>query len=250
MSEAWPVIGTTVPKAAANPGRGETGNSGCHGDQKTIPAHKNSSTTLRFNARERAESMIEMANLSVITKVSRVFLRIYAYTARWNGSSKRLPCHTRGAFAMKYFSAYFCGILIVLAGNAAAQTRIYTKPEGRLFTVDGVAYTSATTYNWAPGTKHVLATDRGQDTGAIKTIYAFQNWQYTGGLLSNNPIVTVTADPALKEFYATFTVQHALSLNFASCARQLPTGGPADGQRHPVYGRRGPVVRGRSAESG
>jgi hypothetical protein len=29
--------------------------------------------------------MIEMANLSVITKVSRVFLRIYAYTARWNG---------------------------------------------------------------------------------------------------------------------------------------------------------------------
>jgi uncharacterized protein (TIGR03437 family) len=64
----------------------------------------------------------------------------------------------------------------------------------------------------------VLATNRGQDTGGIKTIYNFENWQYTGGVLSTNPSVTVTADPTLKEFWATFSVQHALSLNFASCA--------------------------------
>jgi uncharacterized protein (TIGR03437 family) len=87
-----------------------------------------------------------------------------------------------------------------------------------MFTVDGVAYTAATTHLWAPGSKHILATDKGQDTGAIKTVYTFQNWQYSGGLLlSTNPTVTITADPTLKEFYATFAVQHALSLNFASC---------------------------------
>ena len=100
--------------------------------------------------------MIEMANLSVIPKVSRVFARIYAYTARWKGSSKSFPFQTRGASAMKYFSAYLCGILILLAGNAAGQTRVYTIPEGRMFTVDGVAYTAATTHLWATGSKHIL----------------------------------------------------------------------------------------------
>jgi hypothetical protein len=117
---------------------------------------------------------------------------------------------------MKYFSAYIYGILIVLAGNAAAA-RVYTIPEGRMFTVDGAVYTSATTHMWATGSKHVLATDKGQDTGAIKSRYIFQNWQYTGGVLSSNPIVTITADPTLKEFYATFSIQHALSLNISLC---------------------------------
>ena len=63
----------------------------------------------------------------------------------------------------------------------------------------------------------MLATDKGQETGAIKSIFAFQNWQYTGGLLSTNPSVTITADPSLKEFYATFSVQHALTLNISLC---------------------------------
>jgi hypothetical protein len=35
--------------------------------------------------------MIEMANDSVITKVSRVFLRVYTYTSRWNGAADSLP---------------------------------------------------------------------------------------------------------------------------------------------------------------
>lgn len=166
--------------------------------------------------------MIEMANLSVIPKVSRVFLRIYAYTARWNGSPKSNPRQTRGGSAMKYISAYFFGILILLAGNAAAQTsgpvRVYTVPDGRLYSVDGVYYSAPVGQMWAAGSKHVLATDKGQETGGIKTTYTFQSWQYAGGLLSTNPTVTVTADPSLKEFYAMFTVQHALTLNISTCA--------------------------------
>ena len=37
--------------------------------------------------------MIEMANESAITKVSRVFLRVYTYTARWNGTRGFVPAH-------------------------------------------------------------------------------------------------------------------------------------------------------------
>jgi uncharacterized protein (TIGR03437 family) len=86
-----------------------------------------------------------------------------------------------------------------------------------MYSVDGVTYTAATIFNWPQGSKHVISTDKGQDGGAIKTLYTFQNWQYTGGLLSNSNSITITADPMLKEFYATFSVQHGLSLNFSNC---------------------------------
>jgi uncharacterized protein (TIGR03437 family) len=123
---------------------------------------------------------------------------------------------------MKCFSAYFVGILILIAGNSAAQTsgavKVYTVPTGRLFHVDGVYHQDPTAHLWTAGTKHVLGTDKGQETGIIKTRYAFQDWKVNGGtVLTTNPVVTVTADPSLKEFYATFTVEHALTLNISTC---------------------------------
>ena len=122
---------------------------------------------------------------------------------------------------MKYFSAYFFGILILLAGNSSAQTsgmvRVYTVPNGRLFHVDGVPYLDATAHVWAAGTKHVLATDQGFDNGPIKTRYTFQDWRYSDGLISTSRVVTVTADPSIKELFATFNVEHALTLNISTC---------------------------------
>jgi uncharacterized protein (TIGR03437 family) len=71
---------------------------------------------------------------------------------------------------------------------------------------------------WLAGSRHTLTTNQGQDQGSAKTTYTFQGWQYVGGLLSNNTEVTVTADPAIQDIYASFQVQHALSLSFAGCA--------------------------------
>src|SRR5512133_3149429 len=130
--------------------------------------------TLRFNALEQRESMIEMGSLSVITKVSRVFARIYAYTARWKGSKSPGPIPTWGSSAMKYFSAYFWGILILTAARSSAQTsgavRVYTIPAGRTFSVDGVFYSAPLSAMWQSGTKHILSTDKGQDQGNAKTV--------------------------------------------------------------------------------
>src|SRR5262249_57133199 len=109
----------------------------------------------------------------------------------------------------------FLGILILVAGNAAAQTsspvRIYTIPDGRIYRVDGVVAMAPTANMWLEGSRHTLMTDRGQDGGGVKTVYTFQSWGSSGGQLSTNPSVTVTADPAVREIYATFLVEHALT---------------------------------------
>jgi uncharacterized protein (TIGR03437 family) len=129
---------------------------------------------------------------------------------------------------MKYFSAYFCGILILFAGNAAAEnsgaTRIYTVPAGRDFSVDGILYTGPTAQMWAAGSKHVLSVQPQQHAAIFKTRYEFTGWRYAGGELSKNATVQVTADPTLTEFYAEFDVSHAVSLQIARCGECPPVG--------------------------
>jgi uncharacterized protein (TIGR03437 family) len=127
---------------------------------------------------------------------------------------------------MRYFSAIFWGILTLAAGNAAAQTsgpaKVYTSPDGRQYTVDGVSYTSASAHMWLTGTRHVLYTEKEQASPSVKSKFTFQSWQYKQGQLSTNQSVAVTADPALNEFWAEFTVQHALTLNFSGCDSGTP----------------------------
>jgi uncharacterized protein (TIGR03437 family) len=94
---------------------------------------------------------------------------------------------------------------------------VYTLPDGRGFTVDGIYFTSAMSSMWALGTKHTLSTDKEQYKGDAKTIFTFTGWQYAEGVLSSNNIVSVSADVATREFWATFDTKHALSLNFSNC---------------------------------
>src|SRR4051794_22208275 len=123
----------------------------------------------------------------------------------------------------------FAAILIVLAGTARAQVssavQVYTVPSGIAYTVDGEFYRVPSTAFWPAGSKHVLSLNPVQDGLNAKTRYAFGAWKYKGGSLPG-ATVTVTADPALKEFFAEFDVQHAVSLNFSACTPDIPCPSP------------------------
>jgi uncharacterized protein (TIGR03437 family) len=116
----------------------------------------------------------------------------------------------------------FAAIFLVFAGIAAAQTgtatRIYTVPDNLTYSVDGQRFTTATSAFWPTGTKHVLQADPSQGGGQNgKSRYTFASWQFAGGTMPGGGTVTVTADPSLKEFYATYTVENALDLSFSTC---------------------------------
>lgn len=80
-----------------------------------------------------------------------------------------------------------------------------THPEGRRFSVDGVAATNTRNYDWVPGSRHVIATTAAQagDTG---TRAVFATWS-DGGALSHT--VTVPATPTA--YTADFTTQYQLT---------------------------------------
>src|SRR4051812_44438576 len=122
---------------------------------------------------------------------------------------------------MQKISRNFPALFLFFAATSLAQTgaatRIYTIPDGLAFNVDGQRYTGPTTSFWPTGTKHVLEALVAQLGGLnVKSRYAFKAWQYVGGTLPGGITVTVTADPALKEFFAAYSVQHALNVEFST----------------------------------
>ena len=129
-----------------------------------------------------------------------------------------------GIAAMNRFLVTFSAILIGFAGTSAAQsssaTKIYTVPDGVGYTVDGQYYTSLSTAVWPAGSKHVLSVNPYPAGSNLNTRYSFVNWQYFGGALPGST-VTITADPAIKEFFATFTVEHTLLLSFSDCPPEI-----------------------------
>jgi uncharacterized protein (TIGR03437 family) len=123
---------------------------------------------------------------------------------------------------MQKISRNFPALFLFFAATSLAQsgagTRVYTVPDGLAFNVDGQHYTGPTTSFWPTGTKHVLEALVAQVGGLnVKSRYAFKSWQYVGGTMPGGAIVTVTADPALKEFFAVYSVQHALDIVFNTC---------------------------------
>lgn len=113
-------------------------------------------------------------------------------------------------------------IFLLFAGISEAQsgtaTQVYTVPDGLAFTVDGQRFSAAMTAFWPTSTKHVLTADQFEFGGLnVKSRYAFQGWQYSGGQIPGGATITVTADPTLKAFYALYSVEHALDLVFNTC---------------------------------
>src|SRR5436190_7438994 len=126
---------------------------------------------------------------------------------------------------MKKFLLKFAAIFAVFTGIAAAQSgtvRIYTQPEGIAFTVDGQFARSTLTAVWPSGTKHVLSANPVQEALNVKTHWKFGTWQFAGGTLLGGVTVLVTADPSINEFWSTWSVEHALSLNYSACDPDIP----------------------------
>jgi uncharacterized protein (TIGR03437 family) len=123
-------------------------------------------------------------------------------------------------FISKSFPIFLATVLLALlapAGRAQnlSSTSIVPVPDGAYYTVDGTTYQHATTFLWPQGSKHTL----GAPSLAFpipNTQYLFLNWKWSGGNLIGNP-VTVTADPAITQYSAVFSVQFALNLVFNSC---------------------------------
>ncbi len=121
---------------------------------------------------------------------------------------------------MKYLPVMV--LAIVLGAPAYSQTssvtRVYTVPDGAGFFVDGTYYNHAASLVWPAGSKHVLNVNPLQQRDSLsKTQYVFANWAIGGAVLPQNPL-TVTADAAITEIHAVFTVGYALSIRYYPCA--------------------------------
>src|ERR1017187_7435397 len=161
--------------------------------------------------------MIEMASKCRITKVSRVFSSIYAYTARvgrrgallfrapWNiKAMKKLQSRIAPVFILTMVSS---GLLVPFfhAQNLGSTVTVYTVPDGAYYSVDGQNYNHAMSAVWPAASKHILSVDSTlQDGGGTKTRYNFKGWTYSGGGIPGGNTVTITADPAFTYYKAMF----------------------------------------------
>jgi uncharacterized protein (TIGR03437 family) len=103
------------------------------------------------------------------------------------------------------------------AQNLGSVTRISTVPDGAYYSVDGQIYNHATSAIWPAGSKHSLFVDLEQDGVQQKARFTFTSWQYSGGTLPGGNSVSITADPSVTDYKATFSVQYAISLVFYAC---------------------------------
>ncbi len=104
----------------------------------------------------------------------------------------------------------------VFRAQSGTLTRITPVPDGAEYTVDGQIYIHPTSALWPVGSKHILAVPNTIQTGQVRTLLAFQTWQFAGTSLPLNPL-PVTASAAINEYQAIFTIQYGLGIAFASC---------------------------------
>ena len=135
------------------------------------------------------------------------------------------------------FSLALAGCFSGAAKGQVAPTvsfRVFTEPAGAKFAVDGIIYTSAASFQWPVGSKHLVrfvqdwvppASALGPGAPALAalqlspdggTAYALQNWADSNGLLSapGDQNQVVTADPNVTYLKATVQVQYRVVLNF------------------------------------
>jgi len=134
---------------------------------------------------------------------------------------------------------------LCLQAQTTSSITISTNPAGARFLVDGTQYTMAATLNWPEGSEHtvVFLTDPplpGQ-TGATsvqtapggQTKYTFSGWADNLGLLqpADNPIVVLTANPAITSLTAQVSVAYELDLIYGAgnAAAGLTSSPPACG---------------------
>lgn len=109
------------------------------------------------------------------------------------------------------------------AQDRIAATRVSTEPNGIRFFVDGEPYRSAQTFLWPAGSKHTIyvETDQFLLPGQRSR---FNGWSdSTNTLTFSGDTITVTANPAITSFKATFTTEYLLRVLFYQCGSSDPT---------------------------
>jgi uncharacterized protein (TIGR03437 family) len=119
--------------------------------------------------------------------------------------------------------------MAVLAAAAQAQTSsittISTIPSGAQYGVDGQNYNQPTSAAWPQGSKHVLSALPSQLNAALGTLMVFDSWTWAGGSFTQ-PVLTITADPAITSYTAKFDLQYQLRVLFYPCGNPgTPTPG-------------------------
>ncbi|NOY60612.1 MAG: hypothetical protein GXO75_17020, partial [Calditrichaeota bacterium] len=87
------------------------------------------------------------------------------------------------------------------------EVTVRTNPVGLDFTVDGSAYSSTQTFNWAEGSEHTLSVDSPQN-GATGVRYLYSSWS-DGGSQTHS----YTAPGSNQTVTANFTTQYYLTVN-------------------------------------
>ena len=90
-----------------------------------------------------------------------------------------------------------------LYGMPSAATTISTNPPGLEIRVDGERVVTPASFDWEPGSKHVLQVPSAQSSGTER--YVFGRWNDEGGFRR-----VITADPGVTWYEANFIVQRQL----------------------------------------
>ena len=119
-----------------------------------------------------------------------------------------------GTFITNEAGANFTFTFLTTPINVTVQTA----PAGHSFTVDGVAYATAQTFNWTQGSAHTIATVSPQNAGA-GTQEVWTSWS-DGGAISH------TIEPLANGSYtANFTNQYYLTMNAGTGGSASPASG-------------------------
>ena len=100
--------------------------------------------------------------------------------------------------------------------NLGSTVRVYTVPDGGQFSVDGQGYSHAASFVWPAGSRHTLSIPAVVQA-QTKTQFVFGSWNFSGGSIPGGGTIVITADPSVSAYYATFTENFALSLNYYPC---------------------------------
>lgn len=108
---------------------------------------------------------------------------------------------------------------LAAAAEPLVAVRVYTRPPGVFFNVDGLAYSGPATFMWPAGSRHTLSTTGQSVTASDGIRYAPHGWFANDTAVQPaTASVVVTADPKINSFRAELDVEYALMLRFNPCS--------------------------------
>ncbi len=125
-------------------------------------------------------------------------------------------------------------IIAALAGSLYAEDVVssftVSAPPGARFMVDAVEYTTAASFLWPQGSKHVLkwvgtTSDTVQSSIFNGTRYTFTGWSESSGVLSPaaDPVQVITAGASASSYVANATVEYRILLGLRSLPSSTDT---------------------------